>query len=182
VDAIVAIDATCGGAFRHELPDLFAMAEDDRLEEVLKLKAKVHDWAGFVLHTLDATFPPTRAPDMEVTVHDSCHMTHTEGRQESVRRLVERLPGVHVREMNEATICCGFGGSFSAMYPEEASRWQQRKLDNMLAEQVPVAIVSSPGCLTTLQERQTRDSVTGVRLMHPAELIVERCGWTGEGR
>ena len=177
VDAVVSPDATCGGAFQHELPDLMLQAEDDMLELALEIKEKTTDWASFVMETLDPVFPSTKAPDLTVTVHDSCHLTHTTGKQDNVRKLLTRLPGVTIKEMAESTICCGFGGSFSSIYPDEAAKWQQRKIDNMLATRVPVAIVSSPGCLATLQERQARDNTTQVRTMHPAELIMERCDW-----
>jgi len=176
VDAIVSPDATCGGAFTHEIPEL--MAEDEEFGAMAQdIRKKSVDWATFALEGLDAKFPETVAPALQVTVHDSCHLTHTAGTHRNVRTLLERLPGVSVVEMKEATICCGFGGSFSSIYPDEAAQWQRRKIDNMMAAQVPVAIVSSPGCLATLQERQAQDRSDKVRIMHPAELIVERCDW-----
>ncbi len=176
VDAVVSPDATCGGAFRHELPAL--LAGDDLYPLALEMRDKTHDWAGFVLDVLDPTFPETTAPPLRVTVHDSCHLAHTQHVENKVRELLARLPGVEIHEMAESDICCGFGGSFSSLYPEEAQRWTGRKVDNILATGTAVAVASSPGCIEQIRTNlSARDEAAGVKVKHPAEVIAERCGW-----
>ncbi|MBS1261425.1 MAG: Lactate utilization protein A [Calditrichaeota bacterium] len=177
IDAVVSPDATCGGAFRHEIPEL-TWDDDDLALVAHEVAQKTMDWATFILHMLDPRFPPSEAPPVSVTVHDSCHLTHTEGRHRSVRVLLERVPGVHIVEMEEATICCGFGGSFASVYPEDARRWGRRKLDHVNRTGADVGIVSSPGCLNHLQSIRSDQRTFSFRLMHAGELICERMGWS----
>jgi glycolate oxidase iron-sulfur subunit len=176
VDALVSPDATCGGAFRLEYLDL--LREDDPARELAEeMAARSLDWASFIVEHLDPRFPETRRPPVSVTVHDSCHLTHTAGKQDNVRRLLELLPGVEIAEMEESTICCGFGGSFSSLYPEQADRWLDRKLEHAVATRAEVMVAASPGCISTLRTRLERTRRGAIRALHPAELIADRCDW-----
>lgn len=175
VDAIISPDATCGGAFRHEYPEL--LSSDKKYSGIAEeMSLRSMDWATFVL-ALDPKFPEKKQPPLSVTVHDSCHLAHTAGTHGNVREVLKRLPGVTIVEMEESTICCGFGGSFSSIYPDESERWQRRKIGNMTATRAKVAVAASPGCIATLRDTIERNGTVDFRLMHPAELIVERCDW-----
>jgi glycolate oxidase iron-sulfur subunit len=175
VDAIISPDATCGGAFRHEYPELLSSDKKySGMAEELSLRSI--DWSSFVL-ALDPTFPEKKQPPISVTVHDSCHLAHTAGTHGNVREVLRRLPGVTIVEMEESTVCCGFGGSFSSIYSGESERWQQRKIGHMAETRAQVAVAASPGCIATLRETIERGAGVNFRLLHPAELIVERCDW-----
>lgn len=174
VDALISPDATCGGAFRHEIPEL-VQDDLDLAVDAQEIREKTLDWATFLVTRLDPRYPDTRQPPVTVTVHDSCHLTHTARTHGNVRLLLRRLPGVEIVEMAESTICCGFGGSFSAVYPDDARRWARRKLGHIGTTEADIAVVSSPGCLQHLAA--SRENGQGPRLMHPAELICERMGW-----
>lgn len=176
-DFVVSPDATCGGAFMHEIPEL--MAEDDEYAFLSReIAEKTLDFASLVVDELNAEFPETHEPELVVTVHDSCHLTHTRHGEGKVRELLERLPGVRVVEMAESTVCCGFGGSFSALYPDESHEWTERKVQNIIATEAPVVVVPSPGCIS--QIRRGLDSgraKKAVAVLHPAQVITKRCGW-----
>jgi len=176
VDAIVSPDATCGGAFNHEIPEL--LKDDPEYGELAReISAKTTDWTSYVVEFLDPVFPESKALPISVTIHDSCHLTHTSGKQDNVRNLIARLPGVRIVEMADSTICCGFGGSFMAAYSEESQAWSQKKIDNMVATRTQIAIASSPGCISTLRSKAEDSNSSSIRILHPAELIVERCNW-----
>ncbi len=177
VDWIVSPDATCGGAFRHEIPML--LEDDDEFSELaVKIAEKTIDFASFVVDKLDPKFPESIHGPLNITIHDSCHLTHTQKAQGKVRELLSRLPGVKIVEMAESTLCCGFGGSFSVGYPEQAEKWSKRKIQNILDSKVSTAVVGSPGCIIQLKQIVDRDSRNRINLKHPAEVIAERCGWS----
>ncbi|MBD3166712.1 hypothetical protein GF324_08950 [bacterium] len=104
-------------------------------------------------------------------------MTHTKGSQGRLRELLGRLPNVKLVELAESTICCGFGGSFSSVYPEEAGEWTQRKLDHIVNTGAPVAVAASPGCIEHMRGGLNDRRLKVVKIKHPAELIADRCGW-----
>jgi glycolate oxidase iron-sulfur subunit len=177
IAAVISPDATCGGAFKHEIPEL--VYDNDELAVSAQLvAAKTMDWSDFVLKQLDPHFQPTREPKVTVTIHDSCHLAHTQKAQSSVHQLIERLPGVEIMPLPESSVCCGFGGSFSAMYVDDAARWAGRKLDTISNTSAEIGIVSSPGCLNHLDISRSDRRELKYQLMHPAELICERYGWT----
>ena len=176
IDALISPDATCGGAFKHEIPEL--VYENDELAVSAQLVAKkAMDWASFIVKQLDPHFPPTREAPVTVTIHDSCHLAHTQKAHSAVHQLIERLPGVEIVPWPESTVCCGFGGSFSALYADDANRWAGRKLDAIGNTSAQIGIVSSPGCLNHLDQAREERNELKYQLLHPAELICERYGW-----
>ncbi len=177
VDYIVSPDATCGGAFRHEIPHLMQDEDDEWYLLADQIAKKTIDWPSLVNDKLNPSFPKTNSPPISVTIHDSCHLTHTQKANGKVRELLSKLPGVKIIEMEESTICCGFGGSFSSLYSMESREWTQRKLDNVTSTGVQVAIASSPGCIAQLKRGAEDRQLRGIRFKHPAEFIAERCGW-----
>jgi glycolate dehydrogenase iron-sulfur subunit len=176
VDYLVSPDATCGGAFKNEIPNI--LSSDPKYSAIAEEMArKTFDWATFIMEFLDPHFPETKAPPIDIVIHDSCHLSHVGRTQNSVHRLLKLLPGVNIVPLEESSICCGFGGSFSSIYPNEATRWQQRKIDNLMDSRASVAIASSPGCITALRGTLKTTSPDGIRILHPAEFIIERCSW-----
>ncbi|MBZ0263599.1 (Fe-S)-binding protein [bacterium] len=176
VDYIVSPDATCGGAFSHEIPLL--MEENDEYAQLAyRIKQKVIDWSSLVLEKLNPIFPDKSSGPVDISIHDSCHLTHAQGVHNKVRELLKLLPDVNIVEMNESTICCGFGGSFSSLYPEDAHKWTMRKLNNMVATGVTTVIIGSPGCIVQVKSTMEKDGKYSLQLKHPAEFIAERCGW-----
>ncbi len=174
-DYIVSPDATCGGAFRQEIPEL--LAEDEQFDMAVYFADRTLDWSSFVLDVLDPSFPSTTDHHLDVTIHDSCHITHTQHTQGNLRELLERVPGVNVVEMEESTICCGFGGSFASVYPDESNTWTTRKVEHVQKTGASYVIASSPGCIQQMERGFTNKHVGNVKVLHPAELITMRCGW-----
>lgn len=77
VDYIVSPDATCGGAFRHEIPML--LEEDAEFAEISNMIArKTKDWTTLILDVFNPQFPNALDTPITITIHDSCHLAHTE--------------------------------------------------------------------------------------------------------
>ncbi len=173
---ILSEDATCGGAFRHEIPAL--LEEDEDYAFIAReIAQKTMDFPSLLVDRLDPHFPETKQLPLDVTIHDACHLTHTQKAHGKLRELIGRLPGVRIVESQESQLCCGFGGSFSALYPEEAQQWTQRKVKHFIEVGVSIVIAASPGCGQQLQEGFHNRGYDHIKVLHPAELIVQRCGW-----
>jgi Fe-S oxidoreductase len=107
-----------------------------------------------------------------VTYHDSCHLKRTLGVDEQPRELL-RQAGYELREMAEADVCCGMGGSYSLKHPPVARAVLQRKLENIQATGAREVSADCPGCV--LQMRGGCDaSGLNVRVRHTAERLAER--------
>ena len=67
------------------------------------------------------------------TYHDSCHLAHAQRIASAPRRLLAKVPGLDLRELPEAGICCGAAGTYNLTEPQMSDRLSRRKLDNILS-------------------------------------------------
>jgi Fe-S oxidoreductase len=135
---------------------------------------KVLDFTSFLDQV--AQLPAGSLPGAEMdtmTYHDSCQGSNALGLHQEPRRLLRDVMGIEVRELEENTLCCGFGGSFGFDYPEISERLLNRKLDNAQATGAMTIVTDNQGCIMHL--RGGCDA-TGRRIQvkHIAEVMAER--------
>ena len=53
------------------------------------------------------------------TYHDSCHLAHAQRVAAAPRRLLAKIPGLDLRELPEAGICCGAAGTYNLTEPRD---------------------------------------------------------------
>jgi L-lactate dehydrogenase complex protein LldE len=108
--------------------------------------------------------------DATVTYHDGCHMTRLLGERSTPRALLGRIRGLRLVEMADSDTCCGFGGTFSAKFPELSVVMSDVKLDNAACTGARYVVSADPGCLMQLQ---TRADAMGrpVQTRHIAEIV-----------
>jgi L-lactate dehydrogenase complex protein LldF len=168
-DYIVTHSTSCAASMLQDYRRLF---RDQPLWQARAgaLAARVLDFAAFMEQV--ARLPDGclggRLPFDLVTYHDACQSHYALGRRAEQRRLLEGVLGLEVAEMREAAACCGFGGSFSADFPEVSARILARKLGNIEATAVNVVVTDNPGCI--LQLRGGLDaSGSRIQVRHLAE-------------
>ena len=66
------------------------------------------------------------------TYHDSCHLAHAQRVASAPRRLLAKIPGLELRELPEAGVCCGAAGTYNLTEPEMSDRLSRRKLENIV--------------------------------------------------
>ncbi len=113
-----------------------------------------------------------RALGVRATYHDACQSANVLGVYAEPRALLRDVAGVEIVEMDESSVCCGFGGTFSFEYPEVAQRVLERKLANVEATGADLLITDNPGCLTHLKGGlDAREKP--IRVRHLAEVLWE---------
>ena len=86
---------------------------------------------------------------------------------------MQSLPGVELAEMEQAEVCCGFGGTFSVKYPDISGAMLQDKIDCIRASGAEAVVACDSSCLMQIGgglEKQGAD----VRPVHLARFIDER--------
>jgi glycolate oxidase iron-sulfur subunit len=86
----------------------------------------------------------------DVTYQDPCHLAHAQRVVAAPRRLLARIPGLRLREMNESSLCCGSAGTYNLTQPEMSDRLAARKIENVLATEPTIVATANPGCALTL--------------------------------
>jgi glycolate oxidase iron-sulfur subunit len=114
--------------------------------------------------------PPAGRIEAVATYHDACHLAHGQKVREAPRRLLAQIPGLQLRELPEAEICCGSAGTYNLNQPGMAQRLIRRKLDNVLRTGARIVLASNAGCLLQIG-REIRRHRAPLALLHPMDLL-----------
>ncbi len=106
----------------------------------------------------------------DVTYQDPCHLAHAQRIAAAPRRLLARIPGLRLREMDESSLCCGSAGTYNLTQPEMSDRLAARKIENVLATEPTIVATANPGCALTLANG-LRAAGKQVEVKHVVQLL-----------
>lgn len=112
---------------------------------------------------------------VKVTYHDSCHLCRSLRVTQEQRELLKNTKGVEFVEMEDHDNCCGFGGTYSVLYPDIAAPILQKKIDNIQATGADVVAVDCPGCMMQIKGGLDARGID-IKVKHTAEIIAEKRG------
>lgn len=160
VDRVVVNSAGCGSAMKEYAALLGpeAQAFQDKVRDISEVLDELGPVA--VRHPLDVT----------VAYHDACHLGHAQGVRVQPRRLLEAIPGLELREVAEAELCCGSAGVYNVLNPEPARELGDRKAANVVATGADVLVTANPGCLMQVAAAIDR-SGHPMTLAHTVEVL-----------
>jgi glycolate oxidase iron-sulfur subunit len=170
VEHVVVNSAGCGSTMK-EYADL--LADDPAYADRARAFAeRVRD----VAEILDELGPVATRHPLETTVayHDACHLGHAQGVRAQPRRLLEAIPGLELREIAEAELCCGSAGIYNILNPETADELGDRKAANVVATGAALLVTANPGCLmqvTSAIERQVAHGGHPMGMAHTVEVL-----------
>jgi iron-sulfur cluster protein len=135
-------------------------------KKVIDFTSLIHDVANLPAGSLAHTEPRV------VAYHDSCQGLNALNLSSAPRRILHDVLGHDVRDLREARLCCGFGGSFSFEYPEISERLMTRKLNDVAETGAMEVVTDNQGCI--LQLRGGADAQgRSLQVRHIAELLAE---------
>jgi L-lactate dehydrogenase complex protein LldE len=108
-----------------------------------------------------------------VTYHDSCHALRELKIREAPRRLLAKVRGLELREMDAAEECCGFGGTFSVKFAGVSGAMARTKIDSIVRTGAGTVVSIDSSCLMQLQGALGRAGLP-IRTMHLAEILASR--------
>ena len=143
VEWVVVNAAGCGSSMKEYADLLYddpayrdrARAFSDRVRDVSELLTELGPVA--TRHPIEAS----------VAYHDACHLGHAQGVRAQPRELLRQIPGIELREIAEAEICCGSAGIYNILNPEPARELGDRKAANIVATGADLLVTANPGCL-----------------------------------
>jgi len=178
VDWIVSSSTSCAAAIIQDYPHTLS-ADSAWVTQATALASRVIDLTHF-LHDI-VQLPRAAlatADERRVTYHDSCQSFNCLGLSSEGRRLVDEVAGGAITEMEEASVCCGFGGTASFEHPQVAKRIAARKLAHIAATGAPLVVADNPGCIMHLRGA-LHASGSSVRVQHLAEFLTAGLAWAG---
>jgi len=167
-DYVVAPSGSCAGMIKTHYPELFEgdAAWAPRVEE---LCAKTYELISFLVDVMkvgkvDAAFDGT------VTYHDSCSGLRELGIKAQPRTLLAGVKGLELKEMHDADVCCGFGGTFCVKYPDISNTIVTKKAEHIAATGADTLLAGDLGCLMNMAGKLQRLGKP-VRARHVAEVL-----------
>lgn len=167
-DHVVAPSGSCAGMIMKHYPEVLA-DDPDWSARAEALGAKTHELVSFLTDVLNLD-KVEAAFDGTVTYHDSCSGLRELGIHGQPRKLLDGIDGLHLRELNDANVCCGFGGTFCVKYPDISDRMVSNKMDEIVATGAETLLAGDMGCLMNMAGKLQREGAN-VRVRHVAEVL-----------
>ncbi|HEU4986762.1 MAG TPA: (Fe-S)-binding protein [Rhizobiaceae bacterium] len=179
-DYIVAPSGSCAGMLKKHYPSLF---KGEAMEQrAVEFSNKVHELVSFLVDVLGVKSVPARH-DGTVTYHDSCSGLRELRIRNQPRALLSSVEGLQIKEMNEADVCCGFGGTFCVKYPDISNAIVGKKTQNIRESGADTLLAGDLGCLMNMAGKLQREG-SGMKVRHVAEVLagMDDTPPIGEGR
>jgi glycolate oxidase iron-sulfur subunit len=167
LDNVVVNAAGCGSTMKEYG---YLLRDDPEYAERAKaFSAKVRDVSEF----LQELGPVAERNPLPVTAayHDACHLAHAQGVRKQPRQTLKQIPGIDVKEIREAEICCGSAGIYNMVEPEPAAELGERKANNILKTGARIIVTSNPGCMLQIQSSLKKMGHGGLPMAHPVEVL-----------
>ena len=174
---IVVPSGSCASMLRVFYDELLH-DEPELKEKASAMSSRVFEFTEFIVDVLGVTDLAPYCGSVKplgvqrVTYHEACHLRRELGVNEQPRMLMESLPRVELVEMEQAEVCCGFGGTFSVKYPDISGAMLADKVDNVLASGAETLAACDSSCLMQITGGLEKRGAN-VRSVHIAQIFDE---------
>ncbi len=170
-DYIVAPSASCVGFVKNYYTRLF---EDSSQHNLVKnLTARTFEFTEFLTKVLKIENYGAQL-NVKATYHDSCAALRECKIKEEPRRLLEKVKGLQLVEMNDTDTCCGFGGTFAVKFEDISHAMADQKIGHALNTGATHIISTDLSCLMHLQGIIIKKNIS-ITTMHIADVLAS--GW-----
>ena len=170
-DLIVTPSASCAGFVRNYYGKLFE--NSSMYKNVKQLGERLYEFSEFLVKVLGVEdFGATL--NGKATYHDSCSALRECKIKEEPRRLLSKVAGLELTEMNDVETCCGFGGSFAVKFEPISIAMADQKVSNALNTNARYLISTDMSCLMHL-DGYIRNKGLNIQVMHLADVLAN--GW-----
>ncbi len=167
-DYVVAPSGSCAAMIKKHYPALF---DDDPAwqQRANELSEKTFELVSFLSDILaidgvKAAFTGT------ATYHDSCSGLRELNIHEQPRKLLASVDGLAINEMQDADVCCGFGGTFCVKYADISNAIVEKKTKNIVATGAGTVLAGDLGCLMNMAGKLKRQG-SDIEVRHIAEIL-----------
>jgi L-lactate dehydrogenase complex protein LldE len=173
-DYVVAPSGSCGGQLKTHYPELFR-GDPNWQARADAFAAKSFELVSFLTDVLGVTRVAAQCA-ASVTYHDSCSGLRELGIREQPRKLLATVEGLSLKELHDADVCCGFGGTFCVKYPDISNAIVGKKAADVAATGAGMLLSGDLGCLMNIAGKLQREG-KAVEVRHVAEVLA---GMTSE--
>ena len=167
VDAILTNAAGCGSAMHEYHLILRGTPDEARAAAFCKRVVDVSVFlAKLGLREKPTGWGETRA----VAYHDACHLANAQNVRAEPRGLLRAIPGLELREMANAHLCCGSAGTYNLDQPAIAHSLGAQKAQAVTATGATTVATGNIGCLTQLRTHLAKTNST-ITVRHTMQVL-----------
>jgi len=166
-DYVVAPSGSCIGML-HQYPDLFKQ-DTDQHQAAENLACRAWEITSFLTDVMQFQPAPSQQ-SLSITYHDSCAGLRELGIQQQPRKLLAKVDGLQIKEMEEADTCCGFGGTFCIKFADISNRMVSNKTANAEQTGVQMLVGGDLGCLMNMAGKLKRQG-SAMQTRHLVEIL-----------
>jgi len=166
-EAVVIASGSCGAMLKIFYQELFAGTPDEPAAKAFS--AKCWEFSEFLVKKLSVTDVGARFP-AKVTFHDGCHGLRELGNKKGPRELLAKVRDLELVEMQDAEVCCGFGGTFAVKYPMISTAMGEVKCASAFETGADYIVSNDSSCLMQVQGLLDRQGKK-LKTIHLAEVL-----------
>ena len=168
---VVVPSGSCAATLRVFYLELFA-DDPELLAEAKTLAAKTYEFSEFLVKVLGVEDAALCGASQQgtATYHPSCHLLRELGVREAPKKLLSSVPGLEVRDLEGAEVCCGFGGTFSVKFPHISEGMVADKIANVAASGAETLVSCDMSCLMNIGGALNRQG-SEIKVRHLAQIL-----------
>lgn len=166
-DYIVAPSASCTGFVRNYYGKLFDNSSVHN--EVKDLQKRLFEFSEFMTEVLKVE-DVGAVLNGRATYHDSCAALRECKIKDGPRRLLSKVRGLELVEMNDVETCCGFGGTFAVKFDAISVAMADQKITNALETGAQYIISTDLSCLMHI-DGVIKNKGLNLRTLHIADVL-----------
>lgn len=167
-DYVLTLCASCASHIKHSYVPL--LEKEGMAAQAQAFVDKVIDFSSFVHDKLGLTPEDFNKSSEKVTYHASCHLCRALHVKDQPRELI--ADAAEYVPCAEEDVCCGFGGTYSAKFPEISAQILDKKLAHVAETGASRLVVDCPGCVMQLKGGVEKKKMN-VKVTHISELLAE---------
>lgn len=137
---IVVPSASCAAMLYHSAKIAFRDSDPEERQHVDDFARRIWEFCDYMANALGIRETKGKLK-AKIAVHNSCHSAGS-GTPEAMRMLLESVEGIELAQVQNNSDCCGFGGTFSVVFPEISSEMGLSKV-KAISQSKPDFIVSA---------------------------------------
>ena len=133
------------------------------------MKNSIFELSDFLINKLKIEDFGAKFPH-KVTFHDSCSALREYEIKIEPRKLLSKVQGLKLIEMNESETCCGFGGTFAVKHNAISTAMVEKKVLNALETGAEYIISTEASCLININGYCEKQNLP-IRGIHLADVL-----------
>jgi L-lactate dehydrogenase complex protein LldE len=166
-DYIVTPSASCCGFVKNYYSNIFEEGNTKKVD--LTIKDRIFELSDFLVNILQIKKWESNF-EGKVTYHDSCAALRECHIKNEPRQLLSYVKGLSLQEMEDTTVCCGFGGSFAVKFQDISIGMGTQKVEQALQTKADYIVSTDISCLMHLEGYINKNGIP-IKVMHIADIL-----------